>query len=299
MVSSASIQDIDSPFDLGNTSAYHCWREEKLSHYPMSLSDVVVEIGDPRALSDTERAALVERLKKANFAIYASQTKDDDDPAIPLAMGRQFGLNHLDHNWLSDDTGLTSLTVVDDGTRSHYIPYSNRPIKWHTDGYYNQHDKQIHSLLLHCTSAAAEGGENHLMDHEIAYILLRDEKPDYIRAFMDPEALSIPPRYSSDKIARPNEMGPVFSLTPEAHLHMRLSLRTHNVNWKDTPTVKAALGFLKHQLETNTTYRFKGRLESGMGLISTNILHDRSGFQDSTDQRRHLYRARYFDRVQF
>jgi hypothetical protein len=34
-----------------------------------------------------------------------------------------------------------------------------------------------------------------------------------------------------------------------------------------------------------------------MGLISNNILHDRTGFQDDSDRKRLLYRARYYDRV--
>ena len=34
-----------------------------------------------------------------------------------------------------------------------------------------------------------------------------------------------------------------------------------------------------------------------MGLISHNVLHDRSGFEDDPQQPRLLYRARYLDRV--
>jgi hypothetical protein len=40
----------------------------------------------------------------------------------------------------------------------------------------------VRGLILHCVQSAATGGENQLLDHEIAYILLRDENPDHIRA---------------------------------------------------------------------------------------------------------------------
>jgi hypothetical protein len=36
-----------------------------------------------------------------------------------------------------------------------------------------------------------------------------------------------------------------------------------------------------------------------MGLICNNVLHTRSGFTDSPEHRRLLYRGRYYDRLQF
>ena len=53
---------------------------------------------------------------------------------------------------------------------------------------YNTATKQIHALNLHVVQQAATGGENALMDHEIAYILLRDKNPDYIRALWAPRS---------------------------------------------------------------------------------------------------------------
>jgi hypothetical protein len=40
-----------------------------------------------------------------------------------------------------------------------------------------------------------------------------------------------------------------------------------------------------------------GRLEPGMGLACNNVLHDRSGFTETPQKRRLLYRARYHERV--
>lgn len=287
-----------SPFNLDNRDGYLAWRDRKLRNYPTSLEDLVVEIGDPRKLTDAEFQALHQRCRKANMAIYFGTTGQDPDPQIPLSISRRFGVCGLNHNWLADDTGLTSLRVVNDGTRQLYIPYTNRPIQWHTDGYYNPPEQQIHSLMLHCVQSAARGGENALMDHELAYILLRDRSPDYIHALMQPDAMSIPPRMDEQgAVARKVETGPVFSITPQGDLHMRYSMRKRNVSWADDELTSAARDYLKELLESHLPYIYRGRLEPGMGLIGNNVLHDRSAFDDDEVHERHLYRARYFDRL--
>jgi len=296
-----SLSDINSelsPFNLNNRDGYLTWRDRKLNNYPHTLDDVVVEISDPRKLTDNEFNALKEKCRKANMAVYVGTTGQDPDPEIPLSISRRFGVCGLNHNWLADDTGLTSLRVVNNGTRQLYIPYTNRAIKWHTDGYYNTPEKQIHSLMLHCVQSAASGGENALMDHEVAYILLRDKNPDFIRALMQPTAMTIPPRMDEDgEVARKEETGPVFSITPEGNLHMRYSMRTRNVVWADDPLTSEACAYLRELLESRLPYIYRGRLEPGMGLISNNVLHDRSAFDDDEMHERHLYRARYFERL--
>ena len=198
---------------------------------------------------------------------------------------------------MGDDSGLTSLTVRDGGTRKFYIPYTNRPIKWHTDGYYNTVDHQINGLMLHCVQSAAEGGENALMDHELAYILLRDENPKYIGALMQPDVMTIPCRTEHGEVAREEETGPVFSITTEGELHMRFTERKRNIVWKDDSLVQEAVAYLQELLASDSPYIFRGRLEPGMGLVSNNILHDRSAFSDDDGHKRLLYRARYYDRV--
>jgi len=287
-----------SPFSLGNEALYCLWRDRKLKNYPESLADLLVEINDPRKLTDAEFDALQSHCRKANMALYASNTGTDPDPEIPLALGRRFGLQGLNNNWLSDETGLTSLTVVNEGIRQHYIPYTNRAINWHTDGYYNIASKQIHALNLHVVQQAASGGENALMDHEIAYILLREKNPDYIQALMSDHTMTIPARIDDGgKVARKEESGPVFSLMPEGDLHMRYTIRVNNVVWADDALTREALAYLSDILNGDSAYIFRGRLESGMGLVSNNVLHDRAAFSDDATHKRHYYRARYFDRL--
>lgn len=290
---------INSPFSLDNDELYKQWRDKKLEGYPEGLGDLLVEINDPRTLTNSEHDALLQRCRKANMALYASNTGTDTDPEIPLAMARCFGLQHLNKNWLADETGLTSLTVRNDGVRQNYIPFSNRAINWHTDGYYNEASKQIHALNLHVTQQAATGGENALMDHEIAYILLREKNPEFIRALMGPRAMTIPARIDEGgTVARQEEPGPVFSIMPSGDLHMRYTIRVNNVIWPDDPISKEALSYLEEILNSDSPYIYRGRLESGMGLVSNNVLHDRAAFTDDATHKRHYYRARYFDRLQ-
>ena len=291
----------NSPFTLDNDDLYQRWRDKKLNNYPSQLGDLVVELKNTKAMSDSEHSAILERCLKSNMAIYVGNTGDDPDREIPHYIGDRFGLNNLNHNWLGDDDGLTSLTVADkaDEKRQHYIPYSNRPIKWHTDGYYNTADKQINGLLLHCVQPANEGGENALLDQEIAYILLREQNPEYIRLLMQDDVMIIPPRLNKEnEVVRKEEAGPIFSVNPQTgNLHMRYTIRTRHVVWKDDSATQEALKALSDILSNDSPYIFHGKLESGMGLISNNVLHDRSGFSDKDEKPRLLYRARYFDRI--
>ena len=290
---------VASPFDIDNNDLYQRWRDQKLKGYPTGLGDLLVEINDPRKLTDSEFAALQQRCRKTNMALYASKTGTDPDPEIPLSMGRRFGLQSINKNWLADETGLTSLTVRNEGVRQNYIPYTNRAINWHTDGYYNAANRQIHALNLHVVMQAASGGENQLMDHEIAYILLRDKNPDYIRALMGPKAMTIPARIDEGgTVARPEEPGPVFVIMPSGDLHMRYTIRVNNVMWADDPLSREALAYLQEILNNPSPYIYRGRLESGMGLVSNNVLHDRAAFTDDATHKRHYYRARYFDRLE-
>jgi len=148
------------------------------------------------------------------MALYVSDPVDaDTGKDLIRAVGSQFGLNQLDANMLADDDGVTPLTVMEDGRRPRYIPYTNRPISWHTDGYYNTMDRQDRSLLLYC--------------------------------------------------------------------------------------VQDAVAFIERLTNGDSPYLFRHRMTPGQGLVSTNVLHDRSGFNDSPEMgiKRLLYRARYFDRI--
>ena len=288
---------MNTPFDLNDTASYLHWRERKLANEPKSLDELIVEVRDPRTLTPNEHAALAEHIRHCNMAIYASPMHDADTD-IPRLLGAQFGLVHLDANWLAGEDGISEIRVFDNGTRQHYIPYTDRPIKWHSDGYYNPPEREIRAMVLHCVRNASHGGENQLMDHEMAYLLLRDENPQHIRALMQPDAMTIPERVDETDGVRPAQSGPVFSLDAHGNLHMRYTARTRSIEWKQDAATKAAVAALERLLATDTPHIFKGRLEPGMGLLCNNVLHDRSAFSDDpTHPPRLLYRARYLDRI--
>jgi alpha-ketoglutarate-dependent taurine dioxygenase len=309
-----------SPFDLANESGYRAWRGAKLAAYPRSVADLVVPLADPRRLTPAESAALGDRCARANMALYSAPHLPAADKTIPLQLGRQLGLVRLEGNYLADEDGLSSITPAADeggGVRGDYIPYTHKPINWHTDGYYNALDRRILGMTLHCAQDAEAGGENALLDHEIAYIQLRDLNPDYIAALMQPDAMTIPARMDEaltptlpqggreqtlgppQTIARPEQSGPVFAVDPaEGFLVMRYTARTRSIVWKTDALTQAAVRTLAEIL-ADSEYILTARLAPGMGLVCNNVLHTRTAFTDSPARRRLLYRGRYYDRLHF
>jgi hypothetical protein len=286
-----------SPFDLSDADAYRRWRDARLAAAPTRVADLIVEVRDPRRLTAAEYQAILARCRRANMAIYVSRTGADPDKSIPIALGARFGLHHLDHNRGADADAITSLRVQNDADHAGYIPYTDRPIAWHTDGYYNTPKRQVQGLLLHCVHPAAVGGANALLDHEIAYCLVRDQDPAFIAALMHPQCMTIPanPGDGDDEL-RAAQTGPVFSVSAGGHLHMRYTNRARHCRWREDPLTEAAVDCLKTVLATPSPWHLEGRLESGWGLISNNVLHTRTGFTDGPVPRL-IYRARYYERI--
>lgn len=287
----------DSPFLLENEAAYQAWRSAKLTDYPQSLEALLVDIVDPASLSEGEYQAMMQRLRKANMVIYRSPLGNASQKAPLVAMAGCFGLGQLDSNLLADDDGLTSITVNPEGDHPRYIPYTSRPINWHCDGYYNTGKQQIRGMLLHCVQNAAEGGENQLLDHEMVYLQLRDENPEFIRALMAEDVMTIPPGKDGEGNLREASVGPVFSIQPNGSLHMRYTARKRNIEWKGDTATTVALAALDRVLE-HSPYIIRASLMPGMGLLCNNVLHTRSAFKDDPAATpRLLYRARYVERI--
>ena len=264
------------------------------------------DVADPRRLTPSEHAALRERCATANMAIYRSPiTAADKD--IPRRVACQLGLDRLDANWLADEDGISPITVCASGPaapiggseRAAYIPYTDRPIRWHTDGYYHPPSRRIAAMILHCVTPAREGGATALMDPDMAYIALREANPDAVRALMAPDAMTIPGRMDDGGVARAAQPGPVFSVSHAGTvLQMRYTARTRSIEWKPDAVTRAAAAFLEQLLAGAAPTLFRTRLEAGMGIVCNNVLHDRSGFVDDPQRPRLLYRARYLDRVE-
>jgi len=289
-----------SPFLPENEAAYRRWRASKLQNYPPSAAALRVEVNDPRALSPAEQEQLLRVLQKANMVIYASRLGGAADKEIPRRLGAQFGLRRLDSNLLADEDAITSLRVVPEKSGRGYIPYSNRRLLWHTDGYYNPPERQVRAFVLHCVQPAASGGENGLLDPEIAYLRLRDSDPGHVRALMAPDAMTIPANTEEGGEIRAAQSGPVFSVDPATgSLHMRYTARKRSIVWKDNAPTQAAVAALEGFLAGDLDYIFHYRLAAGEGLLCNNVLHNRTEFADDVDKGRTrlIYRARYYDRI--
>jgi alpha-ketoglutarate-dependent taurine dioxygenase len=291
------------PFDLDDDTTYRRWRQAKLQQQPRGVDDLIVDVADPRRLSAAERAALLQRIRQTNMALYRSPVTAPDK-SLPRLLGAQLGLHRLDGNWLADEDGISRITVasgqgLQDRPTAAYIPYTDRAIQWHTDGYYHPQHRRIHGMILHCVQPARQGGETRLMDHEMAYIALRDADPRWVRALMADDAMTIPARVGEAGEERAAQCGPVFSVDAgSGALHMRYTARTRSIEWKADECTREAVAFLRQLLGGDEAQRLRLRLRPGMGIVGHNVLHERTAFVDDPTAPRLLYRARYLDRVQ-
>jgi len=285
------------PFDLDDDRAYRDWRGAKLADAPRDVQALTVDVRDPRALGAAERAALLDRCRRFNMAIYRAAVLGEDRE-LPRRLGVQLGLRRIDANWLADEDGVSSIAVRDGATPgADFIPYTDRAIRWHTDGYYLPPERAIRGMLLHCVRPAAEGGGNRLLDPELAYIALRDADPGHVQALTAADAMTIPARADLQGVARAAQSGPVFSVDGGGRLHLRYTARTRSIAWKDDAATRAAVLCLETILAGASPHVLQVRLEAGMGLLSNNVLHDRAAFVDDPARPRLLYRARFRDRV--
>ena len=285
-----------SPLNLVDNEAYIQWRAERLKLGLPKLDDLLVCIDDPYKLSSDEKNAILSRCDAFNMAIYQLNDPDVQDKSLVHALGTQLSLDNLDTNLRSDEDSVSSLEVRDQ-SGNQYIPYTNKALSWHTDGYYNYLDKQIYGIVMHCVSPAPEGGVNSLLNPEDVYIRLRDKNPAYIEALMHPEAMTIPDNTEAGKVIRAAQTGPVFMVKSNGRLHMRYSARKRNIIWRDTEETKNAVEMI-NTLMADDGNVFKVALKAGQGIVCNNVLHNRSGFSESETQKRLLYRARYYDAVE-
>lgn len=282
---------------MQNEAEYRQWRAQKLHNYPNNINDLLVKIENISNLTPGDINALVAACRKTNMVLYQTASTVDKDSIRTMAA--RMGLHRLAPNLLADDDGITSLQVVGNKNRRGYIPYSNQRLLWHTDGYYNKPEQRINAFVLHCVMPAEEGGDNALLDPEIAYLFMRDENPDFVAALMHPQAMTIPANTEDRQHGRAEQTGPVFSADKTTgSLHMRYTARSRSIGWRDDDATRKAVAWLGEFLgNTNNAYIFRHKLASGQGILCNNVLHSRSGFDEDSDSKRLLYRARYYDRI--
>ena len=303
---------MDDPFDLSREAAYLAWRARKLRAYPAEIADLRVSIGRLDRPTQAECSALKTRLDSFNVALVQVDPGEINAEAL-LSFTRALGLRRTDANLFADASAISSICATarppaetgrgggdtgETATPGDFIPYTNKALSWHTDGYYNAPDAQVGAWCLFCVRAARDGGENSLIDHEMAYLRLRDASPQHIVALSDPRALGIPAHVRDGRTLRPESIGPVFSVRGGC-LHMRYSARGRHVIWRDTAGTHAARDALHRLFSRPDVFTFRCTLKPGEGLVSNNVLHCRSGFEDEDDpaKARLLYRLRFLDRI--
>ncbi len=291
------------PFDLDDNLAYAAWRAQKLEHYPKNVEALRVPVADLNNPTFEEKWALIARCRQANMAIYMTPPAAADPGDLQMrASLRQFastfGLGAMENHRSAEDDGIVAIEVTDAQSKRGFIPYSNKPLSWHTDGYYNPPDAPIRAMLLHCVRPAQTGGVNALLDPDIIYIRLRDKNPALVAAMMHPEAMTIPESVEEDGSVRHVSKGPVFLINDAGRLTMRYTARTRNIIWRDDNDTKAAVAELNRLLtHEEEELIIKYKMAAGEGLLSNNVLHTRTAFENQETARRLLYRVRFRERI--
>jgi len=289
--------DENSPYLLENEGEYQAWRARKLKVRQEMSASRIFELDQQGRLSRSILPALRKQVAAYNFVVFQSAS-ELDKPEF-LALNRQFGLVELDANLGADEDRVTSLQVVGDADeRARYIPYTNRAMNWHTDGYYNSFERRIDAFVLYCVNQAGRGGGNYLFDHEMMYLLIRDQSPAALAALMCNDMLRIPANVQQNRVIRAEESGPVFSLQAgSCVLNMRYTSRPQNIVWKTDKRSTEALNLVREILMAGSATVEVG-LQPRQGIVCNNVLHGRQAFQDTPGQpARLIYRARYHDAI--
>lgn len=261
------------------------------------MARLMVSIDNPAQLRDEERRALLENCRLYNLSFYRLRRRiraDARDPAADkkmlLQLSSQLGLDRPIDNPCADENHISHIEVSSRGEP--YIPYTNKALGWHTDGYYNGAERTVRSFAMHCVRPAAHGGENLYFDPAVLFALLMDEDADYVSALRHPETFRIPANVQTGN-ERASSVHAVFNYDAERVLFMRYTQRARNVQWRNETMTQKALAFIREVLDTPSRFRLRYKLQAGEGVIANNVLHNRAAFKDGLTGKRLLYRARW------
>ena len=263
------------------------WAEEKEKNIPQNSDGILVNIHDINNVKTSEIAKIKETIYKYNSCIYSSKIALKSNTNllkfVELVGMKTYDCNNIESNEISTITPLQNSKI-------NYIPYTDKLLNWHTDGYYDK--KSIFSWLLHCVNPATQGGENYLLDHELVlreYLLRNDD----INNLMAEDALTIP---ASKDTSRPEISTYIFSFKNKyRRLHMRFSMRKDNIG--TSAKASPAIIKLKEIIENDCAkYSLTYKLQKNEGIITNNILHGRKAFKDDKVKRK-LLRIRSYERL--
>ncbi len=263
------------------------WAEEKERNIPHNIDGIIVNIHDINNVKISEIAKIKETINKCNSCIYSSKIALKSNTNL-LKFVESIGMRTYDCNNIESNE-ISTITPLENN-KINYIPYTDKSLNWHTDGYYDK--KSIFSWLLHCVHPATHGGENYLLDHELAlreYVLRHDDVND----LMSEDALTIP---ESKDTSRSEISTYIFSIKNQyKKLHMRFSMRKDNIS--TSPKAGDAVTKLKAIIENDCAkYSLTYKLQKNEGIITNNILHGRKAFRDDKVKRK-LLRIRSYERL--
>ena len=263
------------------------WAEEKERNIPHNIDGIMVNIHDINNVKISEIAKIKETINKCNSCIYSSKIALKSNTNL-LKFVQSVGMRTYDRNNIESNE-ISTITPLENN-KINYIPYTDKSLNWHTDGYYDK--KSIFSWLLHCVHPATHGGENYLLDHELAlreYVLRHDD----INNLMSEDALTIP---ESKDTSRSEISTYIFSIKNQyKKLHMRFSMRKDNIG--TSPKAGDAVTKLKQTIENDCAkYSLTYKLQKNEGIITNNILHGRKAFKDDKVKRK-LLRIRSYERL--
>ena len=272
-----------SPFILENETEYKSWRQTKLELYPLDIKKFSIPL-DINNFQKKDLDQIKLNMNKYNFALYNFRSKLSNNDLENFCT--ILNLENSISNLFSDSKNISDIEDhkdLNNNQKREYIPYTNKPLNWHTDGYYYPLNNSVKSFLLHCINPADEGGENLLLDHEILYIFIRDYNPNYIKILMENNIMGIPKNNNNPESNYIN--GPVFFIDEEYSLNMRFTSRQQNIFWKKSDTIDAIKKFIFNFIESDTKYITKILLKKNEGYIANNILHKREKFFDNKNKR--------------
>ncbi len=282
---------------ITSTDDYLFWRDEKLANAATSIEECLVEVNNPERLTSAEKSQITKLCTANSFALFSTKPQQDYSTSI-VRFNQQFDLEEFDQHLYVKKQGLAHITQSNIKHQAEFIPYTNRAIGWHTDGYYNAIENRIRAFSLFCVNPAQSGGENQWIDHQMAYLLLREDNPEVTKALTHSKAMSIPAHVVDGHTRRETSAGPIFLHDDKTQqLYMRYTQRKKNIELHDSEEIRQAVNILDQLLASNTPYHFLHTMESDQGLLCNNVLHKRSAFMDNQETPRLMLRGRYFNSV--
>jgi len=275
---------------------YSQWRD----HNRVSLHSIpeTVVISNLVNMTSNELGLINNQLEMFNYAVYDSSQSSFDFDQVLSQFAEQLGLFELDQHHCVEEDKITKIFDNTDKSKSLYIPYTNKPINWHTDGYYNPQDQIVYSFILHCENPAFEGGVNGLLDQDQVFIYLMSQNPLYIDALMQSDVMTVPENRQDGILIRPETSTAIFAVINNHHdVLMRYSMRKRNIVFKQDFLTLEALACMDEFINSDSSPHDNIKLKAGQGVICNNVLHKRTSFKDKLGSERLYYRARFYNRV--